>query len=623
VRRWRLSRRPCHLGVTIVTNTRTRTWLAALAALLLGLLVVVLLAPAASVQTASAKPPKPTPTPSATSLASFATDPSPWLHLEANSLQPSPLYLGATPRELALGLPAAAGTTATLPLSLRALGDAQLKNIRQTLISKKVVSAKATLTVECWPIREYRGRLTWLFARWRTSSTDPWHWIDSSLIANTEPNPNAYVPEPLDPTVASDRQDLFGAPDDWDYGWYYTPQFSSCIWVKKVADMSVASVIEAWLPSSLLETYEQKDLSDRIALVTPPPARLNGKPVTYPVVTVKSTGTTWPSSLTWVADDLSIPEPLDEGPIITDWPADLAQKYHDDLLSMDGEMPAIFPVTRRVVSFTCKNNALPYNQLEQNFQYLEERYQIMGIATQRQSFFWRGMPQTNLIAVIPGSDPRLAPVLMADHIDTAFDEDEIVNFHNVIAVPGADDNSSASAALLRAAEVLKDRHPVRTIKLVHFTGEEFPADDLGARQLVSEMLGDRQDIAGLVLLDMIGFSGVGENQFQISPGQHAPSIEIGRIALDAAADQAPDLTPLYEPRYSTRSYLYNTDGIIFSENGYPVILINEHLNYYTRLMRAAYHDMGDTSDKVNFPFAVKLTKVSIETVARLADVPAQ
>ena len=143
---------------------------------------------------------------------------------------------------------------------------------------------------------------------------------------------------------------------------------------------------------------------------------------------------------------------------------------------MDGELPAVFPVSGRVMSFTVKNNALPWNQLEENFQYLEERYEAMGIATERQSFVWRGMPQTNLVAVIPGTDPGLAPVLMADHIDTAFDETDMVNFHEAVAVPGADDNSSASAALLRAAEVLKDRHPVRTIWLVHFTGEEFPAD---------------------------------------------------------------------------------------------------------------------------------------------------
>jgi Zn-dependent M28 family amino/carboxypeptidase len=259
------------------------------------------------------------------------------------------------------------------------------------------------------------------------------------------------------------------------------------------------------------------------------------------------------------------------------------------------------------------------NQLQAVFSYLEERYAQAGLRTWRQSFTWRGMPQTNLFAEIPGSDSRLAPLLVADHVDTALDEDLALK-GIYLAVPGADDNATASAALLRAAAVLKDRHPVRSIWLVHFTGEEFPADDLGARALVSQMLGDRQDIAGLVLLDMIGFAGTGESQFQINPGPHAASLQMAAVALDAQADVSPQLTPLLEPRYSDRSYLYNTDGIILSENGYPVVLINEHINYYTRLMRAAYHDMGDTSDKVNFAFAVALTKVAIETTARLAGV---
>ena len=161
---------------------------------------------------------------------------------------------------------------------------------------------------------------------------------------------------------------------------------------------------------------------------------------------------------------------------------------------------------------------------------------------------------------------------------------------------------------------------MRTIWLVHFTGEEFPADDLGARALVSKMLGDKQDIAGLVLLDMIGFAGVGESQFQINPGPHAASLEMASVALDAAADQAPDLTPLLEPRYSTAATSTTPTGSSSPRTAIPSCYINEHINYFTRLMRAAYHDMSDTSDKVNFAFAVKLTKISIETVARLADV---
>jgi len=586
----------------------------------IAVVIVAILAVVASVATldtsaALAGKVRPSPTPTASppaSLAALATDPSPWLHLEANSLQRSPIYLGSTPRELALGLTPVDGKVAKLPVTLKTLGESQLKGIRQSLVAKKVITSKQTLTVEAWPIRDDRGRLTWVFARWRTSATSPWRWLSTADIQNTDPN--TFAPKTLDPTVPGDFTAIFGDPSD--YGWNVEAAFSNCIWVERSADPALAKPIEAWLPSSQSAAYSQRrDLAGRLALVVPPPARLNGKPVTYNLAASDSK-LTWPSSIVWTAAPAT-PAPAAGSVVISSWPLDFAAAYRADLLAMDGEAEAVFPISGRHVTFTVKNNALADNQLEAVFAYLEERYAQIGLRTWRQSFVWRGMPQTNLIAEIPGSDPTLAPVLLADHVDTAFDEDLALK-SIYLAVPGADDNATASAALLRAAAVLKDRHPQRSIWLVHFTGEEFPADDLGARALVSEMLTDGQDIAGLVLLDMIGFAGVGETKFQINPGPHAPSLQMASVALDAQADVSPQLTPLLEPRYSDRSYLYNTDGIILSENGYPVVLINEHINYYTRLMRAAYHDMGDTSDKVNFPFAVAMTKVAIETVARLS-----
>jgi hypothetical protein len=557
--------------------------------------------------------PSPTPTPTApATLATLVADASPWLHLEPNSLQRSPVYLGSTPRELALGLTPSDGGVARLPATLKTLGELQLKGIRQSLVAKKVITSKQTLTVEAWPIRDDRGRLTWCFARWRTAASNPWRWLTTADIQNTDPN--TFVPETLDPAVPADYTDIFGAADD--YGWNVEPAFSNCIWVERAADPALARCWEAWLPSAQRAAYSQRtDLAGRLALVVPPPARLNGAALTY-TVAVTDTKTTWPSAIVWTAEPAT-PGPAAGSAVITSWPAGFDAAYEADLLAMDGEAPAVFPISGRSVTFTNKNNALPDNQLADAFDYLEERYAQLGLDTWRQSFTWRGMPQTNLVAVIPGTNSRLAPLLVADHVDTALDEDLALK-SIYLAVPGADDNASATAALLQAATVLKDRRPERPIWLVHFTGEEFPADDLGARALVSKLLGDRQDIAGLVLLDMIGFAGVGETQFQINPGPHAASLAMASVALDAQADVAPQLTPLLEPRYSDRSYLYNTDGIILSENGYPVVLINEHINYYTRLMRAAYHDMGDTSDKVNFPFAVALTKVAIETTARLS-----
>ena len=556
---------------------------------------------------------KPAPT-SSGSLASLATDPTPWLHLEANSLQRSPVYLGSTPRELAFGLTPVDGGVAKLPAAVKSLGESQLKGIYQSLVAKKAITSKQTLTVEAWPVRDDRGRLTWAYARWRVGSSSPWRWLSTADIQNTDPN--TFAPYTLDPTTPGGYAAIFGVPDD--YGYNVTPAFGDAVWVKRSTDPALAQPIEAWLPNTQLAAYAQRpDLSDRLALVVPQPARLNGRPIAYNLA-VKGSVVTWPAGFVWIAPSPA-PGPTPGAVVIGSYPADFATGYRSDVLALDGEAQAVFPISGRQERFTVKNNALPDNQLAAVFDYLQERYEQLGLQTRRQDFLWRGMPQTNLLAVIPGSEPSLAPVLIADHVDTAFDED-LAKKDLFVAVPGADDNATATAALLRAADVLKDRDPRRTVWLVHFTGEEFPADDLGARALVSEMLGEDQDIYALLLIDMIGFAGENQPQFQLSAGDQATSLHVASVGLDAAADVAPELTPLLRTRYDDRSYLYNTDGIIFSENGYPVVLFNEYLNYYTRLMRAAYHDMSDTSDKVTFPYAVAITKVIIETAAREAGV---
>jgi hypothetical protein len=116
------------------------------------------------------------------------------------------------------------------------------------------------------------------------------------------------------------------------------------------------------------------------------------------------------------------------------------------------------------------------------------------------SFPWSGgwlgnqegrLEERNLIVVIPGRDRRRA-VIMADHYDTAYMEDVFRDQKARRAAAGADDNHSATATLLMAAEVLLPLARAgklrRDVWLVHLTGEEFPSDCLGARKLAQQLL---------------------------------------------------------------------------------------------------------------------------------------
>ena len=96
--------------------------------------------------------------------------------------------------------------------------------------------------------------------------------------------------------------------------------------------------------------------------------------------------------------------------------------------------------------------------------------------------------ERDLVIVIPGKNRRRA-VIMADHYDTAYMED-LYGYPGKgggprIAAAGADDNHSATAAMLLAAPIFLDLAKQgkleSDVRLVHLTGEEFPSDCMGAR----------------------------------------------------------------------------------------------------------------------------------------------
>ena len=80
-------------------------------------------------------------------------------------------------------------------------------------------------------------------------------------------------------------------------------------------------------------------------------------------------------------------------------------------------------------------------------------------------------------------------------------------------------------------------------------------------------------------------------------------------------------TPRLRSRFNSRSYLYNTDGLLFSDAGYPVILFNEHMNRLKNMNRVGYHHTSDTSRKIDWEYVTAVVKTAIETVARLSRTP--
>jgi hypothetical protein len=278
--------------------------------------------------------------------------------------------------------------------------------------------------------------------------------------------------------------------------------------------------------------------------------------------------------------------------------------------------------------------------------------------------------ERNLVVVIPGRD-RGRAVLMADHYDTAFMEDwynpEDGGTGARLAAPGADDNGSATATLMLAApiylEMSRRRQLGCDIWLVHLTGEEYPADGLGARQLCRHLVegglhlkladGSTHDLShvalkGALIMDMIAHnSNADRDVFQISPGTTRESMWLACQAQRACAawnawaavwnqkaarractrgrrvrggTKPPPMARHLQlhgevrPPYDPRSTLYNTDGDELSDIGAPVVLIMENYD----IDRVGYHDTKDTMANINLDYGAALSAIAIEAVARMA-----
>jgi Zn-dependent M28 family amino/carboxypeptidase len=281
--------------------------------------------------------------------------------------------------------------------------------------------------------------------------------------------------------------------------------------------------------------------------------------------------------------------------------------------------------------------------------------------------------ERDLLVVIPGRD-RSRAVIMADHYDTAYMEDLYYKERGGnlarVASAGADDNHSATAALMLGAPVFLELSRAGQLEcdvwLVHLTGEEFPSDCMGARHLAQWLVdrslklrlasGRRVDLSkvrveGVYVLDMIAHNRHPHRDvFQISPGLSRKSYSLayqahvanmiwnrgakewnrhadrrsrgrGRRSADGVTipqiAQHPGLHGEVRIPRDPRSSLFNTDGQIFSDMGIPAVLFMENYD----INRTGYHDTKDNMSNIDLDYGAAVAAIAIESVARVAHAP--
>ncbi|MHB1311531.1 MAG: M20/M25/M40 family metallo-hydrolase [Gemmatimonadaceae bacterium] len=273
-----------------------------------------------------------------------------------------------------------------------------------------------------------------------------------------------------------------------------------------------------------------------------------------------------------------------------------------DVRAATGEVRTgrIFEYEKALFDFDSKHITRPGNEQARN--YLLARYRAFGYDARFMPFaplVGRGrdttrVPTANVIATLKGTVSPEVVYVVGSHFDSRAEG------------PGADDNTSGTAALLEAARVLARRPQAATIVFVSFTGEE--SGLLGSREFVREVK-DSLKIAGVLNNDMFGWANDHrlDNTIRYSnPGirdvQHAAAIEFSAmITYDAFYYKSTDAASFHEA----------FGDIVGGLGSYPV-LGNPH-----------YHQPHDLLEYENHQLIAEASKTTVASLMLLASSPSR
>ena len=231
--------------------------------------------------------------------------------------------------------------------------------------------------------------------------------------------------------------------------------------------------------------------------------------------------------------------------------------------------------------------------------YLTKTYASFGYQPEQQWFSpqqAQGGKTANVVNIKRGTeDPDLIYVVSS-------------HFDSVVIGPGADDDTSGTAALLETARLLSDVPLPATVVFASFTGEE--AGLLGSREFVRLAAEKKWNVVGALNNDMIGWAGESsrmDNTIRYSNAgirdiQHGASFLFTNLILyDAKYYKGTDANAFYD----------GWGDIVGGLGSYPV------------LANPNYHQPTDLFETVSFRQIAETAKVTAATLTYLASSPSR
>ncbi|MGB9596764.1 MAG: M20/M25/M40 family metallo-hydrolase [Candidatus Poribacteria bacterium] len=219
----------------------------------------------------------------------------------------------------------------------------------------------------------------------------------------------------------------------------------------------------------------------------------------------------------------------------------------------------------------------------------------------------------NVIATLPGKGKDNKKVyIISSHYDSVASKTKNWQLDwKKLPAPGADDNASATSAVLECARILSKFEFNSTIKFVTYSGEELGLH--GSRYYSKKLAEANEEIAGVINLDMIGYD------------PDTPDID---IITNLGSEWIAEAMLYAQKRYGISSIKLNkiinpdmvySDHAPFWQNGFNAILGIDNSNFDSPEFYPYMHTEEDTIDKLNLDLMTDTCKIAIATLASLAD----
>jgi hypothetical protein len=238
----------------------------------------------------------------------------------------------------------------------------------------------------------------------------------------------------------------------------------------------------------------------------------------------------------------------------------------------------------------------PGNNMAAN--YIKQKLNSYGLATFDQNFSGTGR---NVYGVQVGSTYPNKKYIICAHYD---------DMPSGTTAPGADDNASGTAAVIEAARIFTQYNSKYTI--IYALWDEEEQGLIGSAYYAQQAASNGDSIMGVINMDMIAWDNDNDGVGEIHVRNYANSNSLKDIMVQVNTTYSLGVSPSVINPGTTAS-----DQASFWNNGYGALLLIEE--YYGGDFNNYYHTVNDKLLYYNQPYFHKMSRLSLATVATLAE----